>query len=73
MPEFVNFTLDTSNLSVKDKKGVFYFRYISIVGNTLLLFSEDGEERQYALENRFEKKSVKNFIASAVAQNNLLP
>ena len=63
----VNLTLDTSVCSAKDRTGVFFFRYISVVKNTLLLVSEEGEERCYKLENRFERNAISSAVTATVS------
>lgn len=61
-----NFSLEKISSSpplfvVKDNRRAFYFRYISVFRNTLLVVSDDGEELAYRLENQFEVKAARNF------------
>lgn len=59
-----NVTLQRTPLVAKDDWRSFYFRYISIAKDVLIVMSEEGEERRFTLANRFEVKAVRNFIAS---------
>lgn len=65
MLDFVNFVIEKEPLVIKDRNGSFSFRYISVSKDTLNVVSEEGEERSYRLENRFERISIQNLIRSA--------